>query len=149
MKNYRQGFTLIEIMLVVILIGILAAITVPRLSGKATQAREAAAKSEIEGSLAMSLDLYELDAGSYPTTAQGLKSLIEKPSLPPLPINWKGPYLKKKQVPRDPWGNDYMYECPGKNNEDFDLSSMGPDGIVGNEDDINNWDSRKETTEQQ
>lgn len=138
-ETKSKGFTLIEIMLVIILIGILAAITVPRLTGKTTQARVAAARSEIDGSLSVSLDMYELDAGKYPTSEQGLKALIEKPTTSPEPTSWKGPYLKKKEVPKDPWGNDYIYECPGKQNEDFDLSSSGPDGQAGNDDDINNW----------
>lgn len=142
MKNKISGFTLIEIMLVIILIGVLAAITVPRLTGKTTQARVAAAVSEIKGTISVSLDMYELDAGRYPTTEQGLKALIEKPSSSPEPTSWKGPYLKKKEVPLDPWGNEYIYECPGKQNEDYDLSSSGPDGIAGNEDDINNWKTK-------
>lgn len=140
MKNYKSAFTLIEIMLVVILIGILAAIAVPRLTGKTTQARMAAAKTEIEGTLSMSLDMYELDAGTFPSMSQGLGALIEKPAIPPEPLSWKGPYLKKKTIPKDPWGNEYTYESPGKHNEDYDLSSAGPDNITGNEDDINNWD---------
>ena len=142
MKLKRSGFTLIEIMLVVILIGILASIAVPRLTGRTEEARISTARSDIQGALSMVLDLYELDARRFPTTEQGLKALVEKPSLPPEPLNWKGPYLKKQAMPQDPWGNEYHYTCPGRNNEDYDLSSSGPDGIMGNEDDINNWDNQ-------
>lgn len=142
MKNKMKAFTLIEIMLVIILIGILAAIALPRLTGKTTQARVASARTEIEATLPMALDMYELDAGRFPTSDQGLMALIQKPTSSPEPTSWKGPYLKRKDVPKDPWGKDYIYECPGKQNEDYDISSAGPDGIVGNEDDVNNWKTK-------
>jgi general secretion pathway protein G len=84
------------------------------------------------------LDLYELDNGQYPTTEQDLAALVKKPTSSPLPLNWQGPYLKK--VPLDPWGNSYIYKCPGGHNiEDYDLSSRGKDSLEGSSDDIVNW----------
>lgn len=137
--RYKRGFTIIEIMLVVIIIGVLAAMVIPNLSGRGEQARIAAAQADIEANLTTALDLYELENGRYPTTEQGLQALIEAPTATPEPKNWNGPYLKKKQVPVDPWGQDYVYVSPGVHNEgDFDLSSLGPDGVES-EDDIVNW----------
>lgn len=134
----KRGFTLIELMLVVIIIGVLVSMVVPRLTGRTQQAREAAAKADIEANIALALDLYEVDNGLYPTTDQGLEALRTKPSSDPAPTNWNGPYLKKK--PQDPWGNPYHYVCPGTHNsEDYDLSSYGPDGTEGS-DDITNWE---------
>ena len=133
------GFTLIEMMLVIIIIGVLVAMVVPRLTGRSEQARIAAATADIEANLAVALDLYELDNGGYPTGEQGLDALLEKPSIPPVPPNWNGPYLKRR-LPKDPWGEPYIYRCPGLNNTyDYDLFSKGPDGIEGNADDIVNW----------
>jgi len=134
-----SGFTLIEIMLVVIIIGVLAAMVIPNMSGRGKQARISAAKADIGANLMTVLDLYELDNGQYPTTEQGLSALIRKPNSPAVPDNWDGPYLKKKSVPVDPWGKEYVYVCPGARNTDgFDLYSLGPDGIES-EDDIVNW----------
>ncbi|MBU0469594.1 MAG: type II secretion system major pseudopilin GspG [Candidatus Omnitrophica bacterium] len=138
MKN-RSGFTLIEIMLVVIIIGVLAAMVIPNMSGRGRQARISAAKADIEANLMTVLDLYELANGQYPTTEQGLAALIRKPNSSPVPNNWDGPYLKKKSIPTDPWGKEYNYVSPGARNTDsFDLSSYGPDGFES-EDDIVNW----------
>jgi len=135
----RKAFSMIEIMLVVIIIGILAAMVVPNLSGRGQQARMAAAKADIEANITAALDLYELDNGVYPSTDQGLQALISKPSSSPAPKGWSGPYLKKKKIPKDPWGSNYVYSSPGTNNTDeFDLSSLGPDGVQSS-DDITNW----------
>ncbi|MFA5088201.1 MAG: type II secretion system major pseudopilin GspG [Candidatus Omnitrophota bacterium] len=135
-----KAFTLIEIMLVVIILGILAAMVIPNLSGRSEQARRSAARADIEANLATALDLYELDNGRYPTTEQGLAALVHKPTTPPEPMHWSGPYLKKKRIPQDPWGRDYVYFCPGRNNaEDYDLFSFGPDGSES-DDDIVNWE---------
>jgi len=135
----KKAFTMVEIVLVVIIIGVLAAMVVPNIAGRGKQARISTAKADIEANLSTALDLYELDNGMYPSTDQGLKALIQEPSGSPQPPNWKGPYLKKKRIPLDPWEREYVYASPGTNNsEDFDLSSLGPDGVKS-EDDIVNW----------
>ncbi|MBL7069215.1 MAG: type II secretion system major pseudopilin GspG [Candidatus Omnitrophica bacterium] len=131
MRN--KGFTLIEIMLVVAIIGILAAMVVPRLTGRTKQAREAVAKADIEVNMPMALDLYELDIGEFPS---GLGSLMDNTDNKD---DWKGPYLKR--VPKDPWGREYIYNNPGSHNKyGFDLSSSGADGQSGTNDDITNWE---------
>ncbi|MCA9408422.1 MAG: type II secretion system major pseudopilin GspG [Candidatus Omnitrophica bacterium] len=130
------GFTLIEIMLVVIIIGVLAAMVIPNISGRGKQAREAAARADIDANMSAALDLYELDNGVYPSTEEGLKALVEDPGSA---NNWNGPYLKKKQIPKDPWGREYVYASPGVHNSDeYDLSSLGPDGTPS-DDDVVNW----------
>jgi len=136
----RSGFTLIELMLVVIIIGTLAALVVPRLAGRAEQSRITAAKADIFSNIPLALDLYELDNGTYPSTQQGLDALINNPTTPPLAKNWNGPYIKKRPV--DPWGNPYHYICPGThNNQEYDLFSVGKDGIEGGNNDIGNWEN--------
>ncbi len=134
----KSGFTLIELMLVVIIISVLVALVVPRLVGRSQEARFAAAQAQIEAHLATALDLYELDNGIYPSTEQGLAALRKMPPSPPSPPNWKGPYIKK--TPKDPWGNPYSYISPGTHNlHDYDLFSYGADGIESS-DDIVNWE---------
>ncbi|MDE2028924.1 MAG: type II secretion system major pseudopilin GspG [Candidatus Omnitrophica bacterium] len=139
LKHKGTGFTLIEIMLVVIIIGILVAMLVPNIAGRSEQARNTAARTDIESNLSTALDLYRMDVGQYPTTEQGLSALIAAPTIPPVPPQWNGPYLKKKKVPKDPWGRDYVYAAPGTHNpESYDLSSVGPDGVEDAKS-INNW----------
>ncbi len=139
-KN-NKGFTLIELMVVIVILIILAATAVPRLVGRTDQARLAAAGADIEANISIALDLYELDNGTYPTTEQGLEALIAKPSSAPVPANWNGPYLKKRKLPIDPWGRPYVYTKPGVHNvEDYDLYSLGSDGVEGGGDDVTNWE---------
>ena len=126
-------------MLVVIIIGTLAAMIVPRFAGRSEEAKKAAAKADVEANISNGLDMYELDNGLFPTTDQGLSALTDVPTSPPIPAKWKGPYLKKKSF-KDPWGNLYQYRCPGTHNKDYDLFSMGPNGVEGGGDDIGNWD---------
>ncbi len=137
-KRNDSGFTLVELMLVVIIISILVAMVVPRLMGRSDQAREAAAKADIEANLASALDLYEIDTGHYPKTDDGLQALTAKPSDPKIGGRWKGPYIKKK--PMDPWGNPYVYKFPGSHGDGYDLYSLGKDSSEGGGDDITNWD---------
>jgi len=134
----KRGFTLIELMIVVIIIAALAAMIVPRLSGRAEQAKVAVAQSDINANLSTALKLYQLDNGYFPSTEQGLEALITKATTEPMPRNWNGPYIEKSTL--DPWGNQYKYRAPGVNNKSsYDLYSAGKDGIEGNEDDITNW----------
>lgn len=129
----KKGFTLIEIMLVVIILGVLAAMVVPRLTGRSDEARQSVAKTDIDSNLALAIDLYEVDLGSYPDSLDELSQASAGAA------NWKGPYLKKK--PADPWGKPYIYKYPGDHNEDgYDLSSAGRDGVEGNDDDVTNWE---------
>ncbi len=139
MKWRNQGFSLIEIMLVVIIIGVLVAMVVPNIAGRSEQARNTAAKTDIEANISAALDLYHMDTGVYPTTDQGLSALVSQPTASPVPTQWKGPYLKKKKVPKDPWAREYVYVSPGKHNTDgYDLASLGADGVES-ADDITNW----------
>jgi len=137
----KRAFTLIELMLVVIIISVLAAMVVPNLVGRSQEARIAAASGGIEN-VSVALGLYELDNGIFPSTEQGLAALKVKPTTSPVPPDWKGPYLRK--IPNDPWGNPYVYTCPGVHNtQDFDLSSYGADGMESS-DDIVNWEQEEE-----
>ncbi len=147
-KRYLMaaGFTLTEILLVVIIIGILVGMVIPNIAGRGKQARIAAAKADIEANLAMALDMYELDNGRYPTSEQGLRALLTKPNSSPVPENWSGPYLKKRVIPKDPWGHAYIYQSPGEHNpESYDLYSSGPDE-QDNGDDIRNWQTGEEAS---
>jgi general secretion pathway protein G len=131
----KKGFTLVELMLVVIIIGVLAAMIVPRMAGRSEEARASVAQADIM-SISTALRLYELDNGAFPTTSEGLEALLEKPSSA---RNWKGPYLERKPV--DPWGQPYAYRSPAQySRAGFDLYSIGRDALEGTEDDIINWD---------
>ena len=139
-----QGFTLIELMVVIVILGILAGLIVPRIMGRPEEARRTKARVQIE-SIETALQLYKLDNGVYPSTEQGLEALVQAPEVGQLARKWrKGGYLDKKKVPKDPWGNDYVYLEPGvQNTDDFDLWSYGPDSELGGEGenaDICNWD---------
>lgn len=137
----QRGFTLIELMVVIVILGILAGVVVPKIMDRPEQARRTKAGADI-GALEQSLDLYKLDTGRYPSIEQGLTALLEPPSTGVLAKNWKGPYLKKNAVPKDPWGNDYVYISPGLHG-DVDIMSYGADGEPGGEDDnadVNSWE---------
>jgi general secretion pathway protein G len=134
----RSGFTLVEVMVVVIILGVLAALIVPRVIGRTEEARAVAARQDI-AAIMQSLKLYRLDNGSYPTTEQGLKALVEKPALEPLPGNWKA-YLDR--LPRDPWGRPYQMLNPGVHGE-IDVFTLGADGQPGGggaDADIGSWE---------
>lgn len=134
-RRRQRGFTLVELLLVLVILGVLAAIVVPKFAGRTEQAKEAAARTQIS-TFETTLDAFEVDNGYYPKGKNGLDSLV----IPPQDAqNWRGPYLKQ-DIPLDPWGNAYVYECPGKFNvATYDLFSAGPDGRAGTEDDITNW----------
>jgi general secretion pathway protein G len=132
--RYRRGFTLIEMLLVVIIIGALAAMVVPRLVGRAEKGRRAAAKADVKANIATALKMFELDNGKFPSTEEGLKALREKPSWA---NSWGGPYLESNPI--DPWGREYKYKYPGSHGVDYDLYSLGPDGVESS-DDVGNWE---------
>ena len=133
--HVKKAFTLIELMLVIIIIGALVAMVMPRFAGRGEQAKAAAAKADIQANIATGLKLYELDNGNFPTTDEGLGALLAKPSSAQ---NWNGPYLEKRPV--DPWGRDYKYKSPGEHRTaDYDLYSLGKDGIES-ADDVKNWE---------
>ena len=138
----QRGFTLIELMVVIVILGVLAGLIIPRIMGRPEEARRMKARVQIE-SIETALKLYKLDNGSYPSTEQGLQALIEAPTVGQLPRAWReGGYLEKGRVPKDPWENEYVYLSPGVHG-DFDISSYGADGEPGGEDenkDINNWE---------
>jgi general secretion pathway protein G len=135
----QEGFTLIEILVVVVILGILASIIVPKIMKRPEEARRTKAVMDIKA-IETALNLYRLDSGVYPSTEQGLEALVTKPTTGVIPKNWKEDgYLDK--VPKDPWGNPFVYLCPGVNKE-FDLVSHGADGVEGGEGkdaDIQNW----------
>jgi general secretion pathway protein G len=137
-----RGFTLIELMVVIVILGILAGMIVPRIMDRPDEARRTKAEVDI-GALGQALKLYKLDTGKYPSTDQGLQALVEPPSVGGLAKNWKkGGYLDKSVVPKDPWDNEYIYIGPGLHG-DFDIMSYGPDNEPGGEDmdaDINSWE---------
>jgi general secretion pathway protein G len=150
MKN--KGFTLLELLVVIVILGILATFVGTRIMGKPEEARQTQAKIQIQ-SLENALNMYRLDNGDYPATEQGLKALVERPSVGNVPRKWReGGYLDKPRVPKDPWGNDFMYMNPGmKNTNGFDLYSNGADGQPGGEDkdaDIGNWENEGEDQKQ-
>lgn len=144
-RHTERGFTFIEIMVVVAILAILAALVVPRIAGRTDDARITAAKVQIRN-IEGALQLYKLDNGVYPSTEQGLKSLVEKPTVGVIPKNWKlGGYLNK--VPSDPWGTPYKYLSPSPTKGDFEILSMGADGEPGGEGknaDIANWNLDKD-----
>ena len=138
----QRGFTLIEIMVVIVILGILAMYVAPKLMGRPDEAKQVRAKMDI-AAMETALKLYKLDSGIYPGTEQGLQALVQRPESGVIPKKWRqGGYLEKGKLPKDPWGNDYIYLSPGLKGE-FDIISYGADGVPGGENenkDINNWD---------
>lgn len=143
-RTDERGFTLIELMVVIVILGILAGLIVPRIMGRPDEARQAKARIQIE-SIGTALKLYRLDNGAYPTTEQGLQALVEAPGVGQLARNWRqGGYLESGRVPKDPWDRDFVYISPGTHGE-YDLSSLGADGEPGGEGkdkDIGSWDAQ-------
>jgi general secretion pathway protein G len=143
MKHNEKGFTLIELMVVIVILGILAGLIVPRIMGRPDEARRAKARIQLE-SLETALKLYKLDNGNYPSTEQGLNALVEPPTVGTPLKNWRqGGYLEKGKVPKDPWDNDFVYISPGAHG-DYDLICRGADGEPdgeGKNKDINSWES--------
>lgn len=142
-KN-RNGFTLIEIMVVIVILAMLAALVGPKLMGRSDDAKLTDAKVQIKN-IETALKFYKLDNGNYPSTEQGLNALIAKPTTGLIPKSYKdGGYLESKKIPKDPWSNDYLYISPGEHG-DYDLYSYGADGVKGGEgknSDITSWDSK-------
>jgi general secretion pathway protein G len=139
-QKSRRGhgaFTLIELLLVMVILVTLATLVVPRFAGRAESTKKQAAAVDIKSNIRVALGMFETDCGRYPTTAEGLAALVNQPQNAP---NWQGPYFENSIMPKDPWGNPYIYECPGQHNiKGYDLSSCGPDGQPGGGDDIDNW----------
>jgi general secretion pathway protein G len=134
----RRAFTLIELLLVLVILAVLAAIVIPRFTGRTEQANITATGTTLS-SIESALEAFEIDNGRFPTSQEGLEALVLEPSGLPNET-WKGPYLRRQEIPKDAWGNEFIYEQPGANNQNgFDLSSNGPDGQAGTEDDIVNW----------
>lgn len=137
-----RGFTLIELMVVVVILGVLASLIAPRLMGRTDEAKIVKAKVDITA-IETGLKLYRLDNGRYPTTEQGLMALVIQPSIEPLPVKWpSGGYLDRGQVPKDPWNREFLYLCPGVHQE-YDIISYGADGAPGGEGidaDIKSWE---------
>ena len=134
----ERGFSLLELLAVLVILGILAGIFAPKFLGQAEKAKRSAAKLEID-QIGQSLDLYKLEIGKYPTTQEGLQALVTAPSGT---TNWNGPYLKKSGVPKDPWANEYKYVSPGDQGRPYDIISFGGDGKEGGDGDgkdITSW----------
>ncbi len=125
----RSGFTLLEMLVVLVVLGLLAGLIGPQLFGRVGEAKATTAKTQME-LLGVALDSYRLDNGNYPVTAQGLEALSSRPGRQPAPLNWRGPYLRKA-VPLDPWGRPYLYQAPSRGGEGYELRSLGRDGVEG------------------
>lgn len=146
-KRNQRGFTLIELMIVVVILGILATLLIPRIMERPEEARRMKARVDIK-TVESALKLYKLDSGTYPTTEQGLVALLKKPETAPVPRKWKeGGYLEGKNVPEDPWGNPYYYLSPAADGKDYVITSYGADGEpggTGKNTDVSSGDTEKE-----
>lgn len=130
MRQRRAAFTLLELLVVLLVLGLLAGLVAPQILGRVGEAKTTTAKTQL-ALLATALDSYRLDNGDYPTTAQGLAALREKPTAAPVPAQWRGPYMRR-EIPMDPWGRPYTYRYPRERNRTtFDLFSLGRDGTEG------------------
>jgi general secretion pathway protein G len=127
--SVRAGFTLLEMLVVLVVLGLLAGLIGPQLFGRVGEAKTTTARTQME-LIGVALDSYRLDNGNYPVTAQGLDALNTRPGRPPAPLNWRGPYLRKA-VPMDPWGRPYVYAAPARGGEGYELRSLGRDGAEG------------------
>ncbi len=140
--NNKRGFTLIELMVVIVILSILAVWVAPKIMGRPDQAKQVKARVDIQ-SIETALRLYRLDSGMYPSTEQGIEALVAAPATGKIPKNWReGGYLDRGRVPKDPWGNEYVYLSPGVHGE-YDIISYGADGSPGGESydaDINSWE---------
>ena len=136
-----SAFTLVHLLIIITIVVVLAGVAAPRLLRQQEKTRRTQATNDIDN-LGLALDIYASHNGIYPSTEQGLKALWEKPIIPPMPSNWKGPYLDKP-ILEDPWGSDYVYKYPGRRNKhDYDLLSYGKDRVIGgkgDDEDIVNW----------
>jgi general secretion pathway protein G len=129
-RRPSRGFTLLELLVVIIVLGLLAGLVAPQIFGRVGEAKVTTARTQMS-LVGTALDSYRLDNGAYPTTEQGLQALREKPTREPIATNWRGPYLRK-EVPLDPWGRAYVYRAPGSRNPNgYDLSTLGRDGTEG------------------
>ena len=141
--SLSRGFSLMELMIVIVIISILSLLVVPRLLDIPKKARVQAVKQQIS-SFGLALDRYYLDSGIYPTTEQGLDAIVKKPNTEPLPMNYNnGGYMKKNAIPKDPWGRDFLYTSPGEHGNDYEIMSYGADGKEGGENenaDIKSWE---------
>ena len=137
-RRSRAGFTLIELLVVLVILGLLAGLVGPQVMKYVGSSKTKTARLQVED-LAAALDMYRLEVGRYPTTEEGLEALVASP---PGVSNWNGPYLKKKRVPADPWGNPYQFRSPGENGP-FDVYSLGADNAAGGEgenQDVASWE---------
>ena len=141
-RTREAGFTLIELMIVIVILGLLAAIVMPRIVGETDKARYGTARAQMRV-LEDALKRYKLDHGVFPTTEQGLEALVMPPTTGEIPEQWPlGGYLDRQEIPLDPWGQHYIYISPGANSPDFDLVSLAADGLEGGEGfdaDIESW----------
>lgn len=138
-RTHQSGFTLVEMLLVLLILATLAAIVIPKFTGRTEQAKITSAQTQI-GIFETALDSFEIDNDHYPKGSDGLSALVEEPRDAK---SWRGPYLKQ-DIPNDPWGNEYVYECPGKHNlKGYDIYSLGPDQRANTDDDVANWQTNR------